>query len=165
MYFLSSLLQIRQQNTGIIVIVVHSQPDPVDAVGELRHPCVGGGRKQVSAQIRIPERADGIDYQNIRIQIQNPVHLPGQQMGSQQPVVHFRRIPAAYGSSPEHLIGHLDGMKLVASGVTPAFQGLKHILRQLIVQQPDTEMLPGIIDFQRCQQHLQLREIILVQCK
>ena len=50
------------------------QPQPVDVIGQLCFVCVGGSGKQVSGQVYFPQRPQRIDYQNIRVQIQDPLN-------------------------------------------------------------------------------------------
>ena len=51
-----------------------TQPQPVDVIGQLCFVGVGGSGKQVSGQVYFPQRPQRIDYQNIRVQIQDPLN-------------------------------------------------------------------------------------------
>ena len=143
--------------------MLHSQPEPVHIVGQLCLSRVGGGSEQPPGHIRLPEGTQGIDDQYIRIQIDDPVQLLRQQAGRQQTIVHLRRITAAHRSAPEQVPVHPDGVKFVSRGPAPSLHCLQHMLRQVTVQQVDVEMLPRIIQPQRCEQHAELRKIILIK--
>ena len=51
-----------------------TQPQPVDVIGQLCFVGVGGSGKQVSGQVYFPQRPQRIDYQNIRVQIQDTLN-------------------------------------------------------------------------------------------
>ena len=77
---LSRSVQIDQKDSGVIIIVICAEPELIDVVCQLGFPCMGGRREEISRQIRLPERTEGIYEQDIRIQIKDPLQVFGKQL-------------------------------------------------------------------------------------
>ena len=98
--------------------MIRTKTELVNTIGQLRLSCMSGSGKKVSVQVCIPERAQWIDYQGIRIQVQDPVHMAGEKMGSQQAVIHFFGIGPGDRSVCKGGLRNLDREKGKAKNLT-----------------------------------------------
>ena len=74
--------------------MVGTEPHLIHAVGQLGLAGVGRRREHPALQVQLPQRAQRVDDQNVRVQIDHPVQLRRQQLTGQQPVVHLLRVLA-----------------------------------------------------------------------
>ena len=81
--------------------MIRTKTELVNTIGQLRLSCMSGSGKKVSVQVCIPERAQWIDYQGIRIQVQDPVYMAGEKMGSQQAVIPVHEQDGTVGTEPD----------------------------------------------------------------
>lgn len=80
--FLPPEIQIHQQHAGVIVVLFRSQTQLIDAICQLRLARVSSGGKEVSIQLCLPQWPEGIDNQDIRVKIEDPVQLRGRSCGA-----------------------------------------------------------------------------------
>lgn len=72
----------------------------------------------MAGQRRLPERAQGIDDENVRIEIKNALYLRRQEMTSQEPVIHFLRILLRHRRFGEKRFIHRYRRKFPAISIT-----------------------------------------------
>ena len=158
--------QIHHQYAGVVVglRLIVLQPQPVHRVCDARQqPGVGGGGHQVSLQVRIIQGPDGIDYQNVRVQIQHPVQRTRQQLRRQQPVVHGPGPVPGHRRVGEQVRRHLQRVDAPPTGAE-LLQCRPVLRHQAVSDGVNLKGLARIIPQQRAQHHPQGREIVAVQC-
>ena len=139
------------------------RPDLVQAAGQLSLPLLGGRREQLPFQIHLPQRKQGIQDQYIRVQIQHPVQLPGQELGRQQPVIHLPGILGADRRPFKKVIVHPDWAELNPIQPALAAHGFQGFFRDAAVHQVQGDGLPRVGQVQGGEHHLQRRQIAFVQ--
>ena len=161
--FLSPPLQIHQQNTGIIIVVLCSQPHLINTVRQLGFAGMRSRRKKIFLQIGFPQRTDGIDDQGIRIKIKNTLDVLWQQVRCQQAIVHFLWILLCHRCLAKQRILYFCGKKGIAVCLALLCHALQLFFRDAAVQQSQGKGFLGIIHGKRGQHHLQLRKISFIQ--
>ena len=156
--------QVHQQHAGVVVVAAAVEAHPVDAVGQLCLSRVGGGRKQIARQVGLPQGAQGVEHQNVRVQIEHPVQRVRQQAGGQQPVVHLLGVLAADWGALEQGVIHQHREKSIAEGGALPFHFGQTLRRDGALKQIQVHVLSGVVQAQGGEQHVELRQVVLVQC-
>ena len=155
--------KVYQEYAGIIVIMVCSKAELVDIVCQLRLSCMRGGSKKISFQICLPQRPEGIDDQDIRIQVQDAVEVVREELRRQQPVIHFPRILCAHrGICKSRAVRH-DRIKAKAKEAALASDAGEVFIRKPAVDQPDVGLVFRLGDMHRSEKHLQPGQIIFIE--
>ena len=156
--------QIHQQHAGVVVVAAAVEAHPVDAVGQFSLSCVGGCRKEVALQVGLPQRAQGIEHQNVRVQIEHPGQRVRQQAGGQQPVVHLLGVLTADRGALKQGVVHSYWEKSIAEGGALPLHSGQTLRRDSALEQIQVHVLTGVVQAQGGEQHAELRQVVLVQC-
>ena len=155
--------KVYQEHAGIIVIMVCSKTELVDIVCQLRLSCMRGGSEKISFQVRLPQRAEGIDDQDIRIQVQDAVEAVREELRCQQPVIHFPRILCAHrGICKCRAVRH-DRIKAKTKEAALAPDAGEGFIGKPAVDQPDIGLVFRLGDIERSEKHLQPGQIIFIE--
>ena len=158
-----AFLQVYEQDAGIIIGRFGPQPQAVDVAGQLRPADVGRRCEQTPLQRHLPEGAQRIDHQDIRVEIEDFVQLRGQQPGRQKPVIHLLGVLLHDRRPSKEGILHGHRVKTISHPLTQPphrFQGRR---RDAAVQQINLHRIAGVIPVNGCQQYLKLGNVVLVQ--
>ena len=123
-----------------------------------------GSSKEISVQIHLPQWADRVDNQDIRVHIKDPFYIVRQQPRRQKSVIHFFGILLGNRRILKQLILHTNGKKGVIKCLTLLIELTKSRLWNPTVEQIEHYFLRRVIDMQRGKKDLKLGKIILVQC-
>ena len=145
---LSRSVQIDQKDSGVIIIVICAEPELIDVVCQLGFPRMGGRRKEMFLKICFPERAERIDDQNIRIQIQDAAHALRQKFCRKEPVIHLPGILAAHRCAEEGAAADLHRVEAEAVRTALTSDRLQDILGNAAVHEPDVGRILRLIDAQ-----------------
>ena len=125
---------------------------------------MGGCRKEVALQVGLPQRAQGIEHQNVRVQIEHPGQRVRQQAGGQQPVVHLLGVLTADRSALKQGVVHSYWEKSIAEGGALLLHSGQTLRRDSALEQIQVHVLTGVVQAQGGEQHAELRQVVLVQC-
>ena len=115
---LPAFVQIHQKNTGIEIVMIGSQADLIDTVGQFCFSGMSGCGKEMIFQVQIPEGTQWIDHQDIRIQIEDSVKLFWKKVCGQQAVIHFPGVSFRNRCVPEGRWRNLDWKKTKTKRLT-----------------------------------------------
>ena len=160
---LSRPVQIDQKDSGVIILVIRAKPELVDVVRQLGFPRMGGRRKEMSLQIRLPERAERINDQDIRIKVQDAARVLRQKFRCEEPVIHLPGILAAHRRAEKGAAADLHRAEAEAVRTALAADRLQGIPENAAVYEPDVGRIVRLIDAKRGDEHLQAGEIVLVE--
>lgn len=144
--------------------MIRTKTELVNTIGQLRLSCMSGSGKKVSVQVCIPERAQWIDYQGIRIQVQDPVYMAGEKMGSQQAVIHFFGIGPGDRGVCKGGLRNLDREKGKAKNLTLSCDRCQVFSRNPAVQEIKLYRGIRLIYGNGSKQDLQPWQVCLVEC-
>ena len=156
-------VQVDEQHAGVEIFAVGAKAHLVDIVHQARLARVGGGREQPSLQRRFPQRTQGVQHQDVRVDVEHPVQFRRKEAARQQPVIHLLGILPRDGGGIKHRPVHGEAAKGHAQ---PPALALHHFQRpggNAAVQQPHRQRLVRVGGAQRGQKHLQRRQILPVQ--
>ena len=140
------------------------QPHLIDAVGHLGEPRVGRRCKGFAVQIHLPQGPQRVDNEHIRIEVQHPLHLPGQDQRREQPVVHLLRVALAGGGAFKERRVHGDGPQRRAEGSAERRQLLQLLRRDGAVEQVHSDVrLRGVAGEKGIQHDLAGQQIVFIK--
>ena len=68
-------IQVDEHDAGVKVFMLRIEPHLIDLIRHFGKPRVRRGGKGLSTQVQLPQRAQGIDNEHIRVEVQHPFHL------------------------------------------------------------------------------------------
>ena len=144
--------------------MIRTKTELVNTIGQLRLSCMSGSGKKVSIEIHVSEWAQWIDYQGIRIQVQDPVYMAGEKMGGQQAVIHFFGIGSGDRSVCKGGLRNLDREKGKAKNLTLSCDRCQVFFRNPAVQEIKLYRGIRLIYGNGSKQDLQPWQVCLVEC-
>ena len=156
-------VQVDEQHAGVEIFAVGAKAHLVDIVHQARLARVGGGREQPSLQRCFPQRTQGVQHQDVRVDVEHPVQFRRKEAARQQPVIHLLGILPRDRGGIKHRPVHGEA---VQGHAQPPALALHHFQRpggNAAVQQPHRQQLVRVGGAQRGQKHLQRRQILPVQ--
>ena len=156
-------VQVDEQHAGIEVLAVGAQPHLIDVVHQAGLAGVGSGGEQPAFHRRFPQGAQGVEHQDVRVDVEHTVQFRRQKAPRQQPIIHLLGILPGHGGRVEHRPVHRQTAQGNTQPPALALHRFQRAGRNAAVQQPHRQRLVRVGGAKRGQKHLQRRQVLLVQ--
>ena len=155
--------EVHKQDAGVEVVMLRAEAQLVHAVCKLGDRRVRRGGEKPAVQIGLPELADWVYDQSVRVEIDRALMPLGQQFGREQAVVHLLGILLRDRRAFKERVLHGQRRKAPAIRRALAGRALERGAGYAAVEQNELEFLAGVVQGERGEQHLQLREVVFVK--
>ena len=112
----------------------------------------------------LPQGAQGVEHQNVRVQVEHPVQRVRQQAGGQQPVVHLLGVLTADRGALKQGVIHPHREKAIAEGGAQPLHSGQPLRRDGALEQIQIHVFPGVVQTKGGEQNMELRQVVPVQC-